>query len=321
MRISPLSLRSLASSVLRILAVALPLMTLQVAVAGAQATPPAASQDADQPAPGNFDPLHASKAELSTEAWSILKVAVEDKHADTRIQALAALGTMSDQRSTAMIANAMDDADLDVRTAAVLAAGLSKTTTLRGKMHSMLNDKEPQVAFAAATTLWKLNDRTGEDILMAVANGDRKANASMVNGAEHTINKDFHNPATLAKMGALQGASMLLGPFGFGITAYEAMKKNGGSSARVTSIEQLSEERTAPVRAAMLDALTDKDPGVRAAAAKALGTYHEADVATELSKLMIDPKAPVRFTGAAAYLRSVGASTTPTVTKVPATKS
>jgi HEAT repeat protein len=122
-------------------------------------------------------------------------------------------------------------------------------------------------------------------------------------------------------MGALQGASMLLGPFGFGITAYEAMKKNGGSSARVTSIEQLSEERTAPVRAAMLDALTDKDPGVRAAAAKALGTYHEADVATELSKLMIDPKAPVRFTGAAAYLRSVGASTTPTVTKVPATKS
>jgi len=310
MRLSLLSLRPLSRPALRVLVVALPLMTMP-AMAWAQATP-AASQDAsDQPAPANFDPLHATKAELSTEAWSMLKIAVEDKHADTRIQALAALGTMSDQRSTAMIANAMDDADLDVRTAAVLAAGQSKTTALRGKMHSMLNDKEPQVAFAAATTLWKLNDRTGEDILMAVANGDRKANASMVNGAEHTINKDFHNPATLAKMGALQGASILLGPFGFGITAYEAMKKNGGSSARVTAIEQLSEERTAPVRAAMLDALNDKDPSVRASAAKVLGTYHEGDVSSALSKLMIDPKAPVRYTASAAYLRSVGASGTP----------
>lgn len=320
MRISLLSRRPLSRSALRILVVALPLMTTQVARAGAQAAPAASAQDADQPAPANFDPAKASKPELSTEAWSMLKIAVEDKHSDTRIQALAALGTMSDQRSTAMIANAMDDADLDVRTAAVLAAGQSKTTTLRGKMHSMLNDKEPQVAFAAATTLWKMGDRTGEDILMAVANGDRKANASMVNGAEHTINKDFHNPSTLAKMGALQGAAFLLGPFGFGITAYEAMKKNGGSSARVTAIEELSEERTAPVRAALLDALTDKDPSVRAAAAKFLGTYHEGDVSAALSKVMIDPKAPVRYTAAAAYLRSVGASGTPVAPKVPATK-
>ena len=320
MRLSPLSLCSLSVSTLRILTFALPLMTMQVAVAGAQATPSAASQDGDQPASSTFDPLHASKAELSTEAWSMLKVAVEDKHTETRIQALAALGTMSDQRSTAMIANAMDDTDLDVRTAALLAAGQSKTAVLRGKMHAMLNDKEPQVAFVAATTLWKMNDRTGEDILMAVANGDRRANASLMNDTAHTINKDFHNPATLARMGALEGASILLGPFGFGIGAFEALKKNGGSSARVTSIEQLSVERTAPVRSAMLDALTDKDPGVRAAAAKVLGTYHEADVATALSKVMIDPKAPVRLTAAAGYLRSVGASTTPAIVKAPATK-
>jgi HEAT repeat protein len=315
MRLSLLSLRPLSRSTLRVLAVALPLAAMP-AMARAQAAPATASQDAsDQPGPANFDPLHATKAELSTEAWAMLKNAAEDKHPDTRIQALAALGTMSDQKSTAMIANAMLDADLDVRTAAVLAAGQSKTTALRGDLHKMLNDKEPQVAFAAATTLWKLNDRTGEDILMAVASGDRRANATMVNGAEHTINKDFHNPATLAKLGALQGASILLGPFGFGITAYEAMKKNGGSSARVTAIEQLSEERTPPVRKALLEALTDKDPAVRAAAAKELGTYREGDVSSALSKVMIDPKAPVRYTAAAAYIRSVGASGTPAPTK------
>jgi HEAT repeat protein len=281
----------------------------------------ARAQDTDQPAPAGFDPQHATKAELTTEAWQMLKVAAEDKHSETRIQALAALGTMNDQKSSAMIGNAMGDADIDVRTAAVLAAGQSKTTALRGDLHRMLNDKEPQVAFAAATTLWNLHDHTGEDILMAVAAGERKANGSMVAGAEHTINKDFHNPATLAKMGALEGASLLLGPFGFGIGAYEAMKKNGGgSSARVTAIEQLSEEKTGPVRAAMLDALNDKDPAVRAAAARVLGTYREADVQAALSRTMIDPKAPVRYTAAAAYLRAVGASGTPAPTKVLAVK-
>jgi hypothetical protein len=212
MRLSRLSLRPLSSSALRVLVVALPLMTIS-AMAYAQASPAATSQDAsDQPAPAGFDPLHATKAELSTEAWSMLKVAVEDKHAETRIQALAALGTMSDQRSTAMIGNAMEDADVDVRTAAVLAAGQSKTVALRGKMHSMLNDKEPQVAFAAATTLWKLNDRSGEDILMAVANGERKANASMVNGAQHTINKDFHNPSALPRWVRCRVRRFCLGP-------------------------------------------------------------------------------------------------------------
>ena len=32
----------------------------------------------------------------------------------------------------------------------------------------------------------------------------------------------------MAKIGAIQGAAMLLGPFGFGITAFEFIRQNGG---------------------------------------------------------------------------------------------
>ena len=64
--------------------------------------------------------------------------------------------------------------------------------------------------FVAAMTLWKMNDKSGEDILMSVVAGDRSTNPTMMHGTEHKINKDLHDPAMLAKMGAMQGAIMLL---------------------------------------------------------------------------------------------------------------
>ncbi len=203
-----------------------------------------------------------------------------------------------------MIVAAMKDPDVDVRTAAVLAAGQTKSRNLTTDIRNLLDDKEPQVAFVAATTLWKMNDRSGEDILVAVVNGDRSAKAGVMSGTMHKANKDLHHPATLARVGALQGASLLLGPFGFGIAAIEYMRKNGGDDARVSAIEQFSEEKTAPVRNELIAALGDKDPAVRAAAAKALGSDRERSIPGALLPVFDDEKAPVRLTAAAAYIRA-----------------
>ena len=245
-------------------------------------------------------------AQNTKEAWDMLTTAVQDsKHADLRIQALAALGTLGDNaRSETLIIEAMKDSDLDVRTAAVLATGQTRDRNLATNLRAMLDDKEPQVAFAAATTLWKMKDPSGEDILLAIVNGERKANAGLKNSTMHTVGKDLHNPAALARIGALQGATMLLGPFGFGITAYEYMRKNGGDSARVTAIEQVSQEKTGPIRTTLIDALDDKDAAVRAAAAKALGNYREKAVSDALLSIFDDTKPPVHLTAAAAYIRS-----------------
>ena len=246
-------------------------------------------------------------------AWSLLTSAMNDqKHVQLRIQGLAALGPIgSNPRAAKMITDAMKDPDVDVRTAAVLAAGQSKSHNFMTPLRTLLDDKEPQVAVAAASTLWKMGDHSGEDILVAVADGERKATAGLMDSTRHTVSTDLHNPSTIARIGALQGASMLLGPFGFGITAYEYIHKNGGESARPLAIELLSQKKTKPIHDELINALGDKDLGVRAAAAKALGDYHDKATSAAIANLFYDPKPPVRLTAAAAYLRSTGTVASP----------
>lgn len=281
-------------------------VTLGITPSAANGQTTAPQTDMAQSSAQTFDPAHSTPEQDRDEAWGMLTTAFGDsKHAELRIQALAALGTLgANERSEKMIREGMDDADVDVRTAAVLAAGQTRDRNLTNALRDKLDDKEPQVSFAAAITLSRMGDRSGEDVLAAVVNGDRKAKSGVVSSSMHTMNKDFHDPASLAKIGALQGASMLLGPFGFGITAYEYMRKNGGDSARVTAIEELAKVKTNPIREELVEALTDKDPAVRAAAAKALGEYHDQEVQKALLNLFTDPKDPVRLTAAAAYLRS-----------------
>jgi HEAT repeat protein len=251
--------------------------------------------------------MTASPEERTAQAWAILTNAATDaKHIQTRIQALAALGMMSGPRSERMIADAMTDSNLDVRTAAALAAGQSKDRNLTTNLRTLLDDKEPQVAFTAAITLWKENDKSGEDILMAVVDGERRAAATLVNGTEHDISKELHDPSAIAKLSVLQGASLLLGPFGFGITAFEYIRKNGGDSARVAAIDLLAQEKTEPIHKDLVAALTDKNLAVRAAAAKSLVDYRDKETSMAIYKLFADPKQPVRLTAAAAYLRTTG---------------
>ncbi|MDQ2832964.1 MAG: HEAT repeat domain-containing protein [Acidobacteriota bacterium] len=269
---------------------------------------PAAQATEDEASITPTDRMHSTAAQNTQEAWTMLTNAAGDtRHSDARIQALAALGTTgSSARQEKLISNAMSDPDVDVRTAAILAAGQAENRNLSGIIRSKLDDPEPQVAFVAATTLWKMHDQSGEDILIAVVDGERKATAGLRGSALHTVSRDLHSPSTLARIGALQGASFLLGPFGFGITAYEYMRKNGGDTSRVGAIELIAEQKTAPVRATLIAALGDKDPAVRATAAKAVGSSSHDKAASEaLLPLFDDPKAPVRLTAAAAYIHSV----------------
>jgi HEAT repeat protein len=272
------------------------------------ATGTGTGDDADEPAAAPR-PAHDSPSVDLDTAWSMLTSATTNaKHPDLRIQGLAALGSLgSSSRAASLISGAMKDPDVDVRTSAVLAAGQTKNRALTTPLRAMLDDHEPQVAVAAASTLWKMGDHSGEDILVAVADGERKASAGLVDSTRHTVSTDLHNPSTLAKIGALQGASLLLGPFGFGITAYEYIRKNGGQSARALSIELLAQEKTKPIHDELLSALNDKDVGVRAAALKALGEYHDKATSAAIANLFYDPKSPVRLAAAAAYLRSTGA--------------
>lgn len=235
-------------------------------------------------------------------AWQMLTIATH-KSVPTRVSAMAALGTMgADAHAAKLIREGMDDSDLEVRTAAILAAGQTKNRALLPALRERLKDSEPQVVFTAAATLWKMGDRSGEDVLKAVADGDRKAKPGLVHGAKNDVNHELHHPRALAEMGATDAASMLLGPFGFGIRAVEYMRKNGNDPSRAAAVNLLGESHAPGINAELVDALDDKDAAVRAAAAKALGQRHDTAARTAIGSLFDDPKLPVRLTAAAAYI-------------------
>jgi HEAT repeat protein len=250
-------------------------------------------------------------AEAIKRCWQSLTDSVQDaKHTETRTQALNALSSLGwSARADGLIATAMKDPNLDVRTAAILAAGKTKSHSLIEPVRRLLDDAEPQVVFAAATTLWKqFADKSGEDILAAIAAGDRKANPSLIHGAEHDISRTLHSPSALEKIGLVTGAGLVLGPFGFSISAVEYARNNGGDSARIQAIDLLAEDKTEGVRDQMKSALDDKDPGVRAAAVRVLGNFHRSHDSKAIATLLTDPKLPVRLAAAAAYIDCLNSS-------------
>src|SRR5215469_3061226 len=235
-------------------------------------------------------------------AWNMLTTATT-KETQTHIIALAALGTMgSDARAAKLIREGMNDKELEVRTAAILAAGQTKNRALIPALRERLHDPEPQAVFSAAVTLWKMNDRSGEDFLRDVADGDRRAKPGLVHGAKNDVNKELHNPKALTNLGATTGASLLLGPFGFGVRAFEYMVKSGSDPARAAAIDLLGQSHAPGIDAELVDALSDKDEAVRAAAAKALGERHDVSAMKQIGALFNDPKLPVRLFAAAAYI-------------------
>lgn len=261
---------------------------------------------AQKPSDGAVVGGTSTPADISKQAWDLLTSTVTDtKHVDNCIQAIAALGTMgTNPRAATLLQKAMTDPERDVRTAAILAAAQTKNSSLIPALRKALDDTEPEVAFTAATQLWKLHDHTGDDLLIAVANGERRPSGKLMHNAKHSAAREMHNPAAMAKLGAMQGAAILLGPFGFGLQAVDYARKNGADSSRALAIDDLAEVHTQEVHGVLVDALDDKDPAVRAAAAKGLGQWTDAATAKKIAPLLSDGKLPVRLTAAAAYIRS-----------------
>lgn len=255
------------------------------------------------PAQEQEEPDVKSTGATAESAWTMLTEATH-KNTQSHIVALAALGTMgSNPRAAKMITESLHDTDLDIRTAAILAAGQTENRALIPALRERLEDHEPQAVFSAAVTLWKMHDRSGEEVLKDIATGDRKAKPGLMHGAKNDMNHELHDPAAMATMGATEGAALLLGPFGFGIRAVEYMRKSGSNPARATAINLLAEHHIA-MRSDLIEALSDKDAAVRAAAARALGQSHDPENLKPLGDLFTDARLPVRLTAAAAYINS-----------------
>ncbi len=277
-----------------------------------QAAPAAASPDGDEePDMPVAKPAGsaASSVEAQTNAaWDMLNNALSDKKTQAelpRIDAIASLGTLGDfPQAVASLRDAEKDQDRYIRLAAVTAMASSKKTTFVPDLKQALSDSAPEVSFSAAVGLWKMNDKSGESVLEAVLEGDRKANRGLVSSEKHEADQDLHSPTKLAEIGAEQGAFALLGPFGFGLSAIRGRKGQNGIHPRVVAATLLAEDKSNASAKQFIDALDDSDPAVRTAAARLLGDYHTKDVMDALSDEFSDAKPAVRLMAAASYIRA-----------------
>jgi len=279
----------------------------------AQAAPPPAppaehtAEQPERPQESAVNPAHVSGAEPITDAWRILETALKDKKPEIRIAAVTAMGTISpSERAAAKVEEAMADPDRDVRLAAVAAAGAMKSPLLIPALRKMLDDPAVDISFTASTVLWNMGDKSGQEILAEVVAGERKGTPGALRSGLHKANKDLHSPTALATIGAEQTAYALMGPFGLGIDAAQMVVKgkNNENSARVAAVTLLSSDKSSLTNRQLLAALYDKDYFVRAAAARGLGDFHNADTAKGLLAAFDDEKPLVRFMAAAGYIRS-----------------
>lgn len=242
----------------------------------------------------------ATPSQINTDAWNILDKEASEKKTDTLVIVVAALGDLGGEpKAQKMLLEAVDSSDQDVRIAAIAAMGQTKNSIFVPTLRKLLDDPKPQVAFTSASTLWSMGDHSGQDLLFAVVEGDRKGNSGMLGGAIHQANKDVHSPTELAKM----TAPFFLGPFGIGIAAYNYLHKAGGDSPRVIAAELIAQNKTPEVRKELVDALEDKDQEVRLTAARMLGDFQDPGLAENLIPLFLDSKPAVRITAAAAAIR------------------
>jgi HEAT repeat protein len=269
-------------------------------------------------------PEETRPAVLIEASWTRLENGVTGtKNTDTRIAAITGLSLLGGEpRAERLVGNAMHDPDIDVRLAAIVAAGeMGKTLGARSnfapEIRDMLNDPDPKVAFTCASTLWKMDDPSGEDILLAVAEGERSGDYNFWKGSKHNASRTLHSPAALAKIAAQQGMVILVPPVGMGMGAYGYLKGAGGASPQVTAITQIAKEQTGPAKQALIEATRTKDAGARLAAAEALAKFNGEDAVAALRALLTDSKENVRFTASAAYIRLVSGAGARAVTTTP----
>lgn len=268
--------------------------------------PEGANPEGTAPQSQNFEPN-------SIRAWTIITGAAgPGRPAHDRVQAMAALATMgNDERAARLIEEGFTAKDYDVRVAAVLAAGLTKNPKLIPPLQRVLDDDNAMVAYTAAITLWKMHDSSGQDLLEAVALGDRKAGVGLIKGEKHKAAKELHSPKTMGMIAVNQASGYFLGPFGVGLKAIEIMNKDSGAVPRAQAIDELAKQHSDEVHDLLAQDLTDPEPAVRAAAAKGLGRWQDEQTEKLVAPMFGDNKLPVRLTAAATYLRAANHIATP----------
>ena len=268
-----------------------------------------ASRKSLKPTPPGAANLGCCKAKsLPAAAWDTLSKDIQsdrESHRTAAIAALAVIGLRDD--TLPLLESALEDKHPAIRKDAALALGDLEAHSSADKLRKMLDDPSPEVSFAAASALWKMQDRSGRDLLIGTLSGNRKGDGIVKSGMKDTVQR-YRDPKQLAMMGAREAAGTFLGPASMGIGVAQELMKDHGASARAASATLLAQDPTPDAVHELTLALCDKNWAVRAAAAQALAKS-PGQVSPEIFEpLLIDDNMAVRDMAAAGIIRLTHAS-------------
>jgi HEAT repeat protein len=203
-----------------------------------------------------------------------------------------------------MLTSMLDDKDVEVRLATV--AGLAEWKGKSGldALHRAMNDPAPEVGFAAAKALWSRHDPAGRETLAAVLSGEMRTASGFLTVQKREAFHMMHTPKAMFLFAVEQGMGFVPLPgFGEGVASMQGLLADTGVSGRATAALLLGNDRGADTQAALIDALTDKEWQVRAAAIHSLALRNDPAMLDHLLPLLEDHKEAVRLRAAAACIR------------------
>jgi len=170
-----------------------------------------------------------------------------------------------------------------------------------------LDDEVPEVAFAAARTLFKLNQPEGKQLLIEIVEREASGKTGFVRAKLRDVARRMKRPKSAMLFVVQQGVGFIPVPgVGEGFSAMSALVGDPDFSARATALLVLSSDRSPEVRSEIEQAFNDSDWSMRAAATQIAASRNERSWRFRLVPLFEDTNRRVRYRAAAAFLRLSG---------------
>jgi HEAT repeat protein len=222
-----------------------------------------------------------------------------------RIQAISAAGMIgSNDVMVARIEEFLKDKNVKVRLAAVRAlVDLRAAQSKAGLQKVLIEDKAPEVSFAAAKALATLEDPNGTTVLMDVYDRKRKTHSNLIEQKKRSFFDEFHSPQSTLLFLISQGIGYVPVPgAGDGYSAISELLKDPELSDRAQVLFVLTRKKNDESFVLLGRALRDADWSVRAAATQIIAQKAWTEFRDSLISLFEDKNYRVRLRAAGAYL-------------------
>jgi HEAT repeat protein len=238
-------------------------------------------------------------------ARTVLAQGAADAEPDVRREVAIALSLTSRRDpATDLLEKLAADKDYLVREAALVSIGELRDPRLVKSAKDALDDEVPEVAFAAARTLFKLNQAEGKQLLIEIVEKEARAKSNFARAKMRDVVRRMKRPKSAVLFVVQSGIGFVPVPgLGEGFSAVLTLVADPDFSARATALLVLSSDHSPEVRSEIEQAFNDADWSMRAAATQIAASRNERAWRFRLVPLFEDSNRRVRYRAAASFLR------------------